>query len=162
MTLSNMVYQGTVSGPILWNLFFEDARLAINECFFIEVVYADDLNAYRIFSSACHNDIIIVSLKSCQQELHAWGAANQVAFDAAKESRHVLSLSEPYGNNFKMLGVPFDPQLSMADAVSEIVSAAGWKLRTLLRTHRFYTTSDLMAFYKAHVLPYLEYRTPTI
>ena len=30
MTLRNMVFQGTVTGPILWNLFFEDARLAIN------------------------------------------------------------------------------------------------------------------------------------
>ena len=31
MTLRNMVFQGTVTGPILWNLFFEDARHAINE-----------------------------------------------------------------------------------------------------------------------------------
>ena len=34
MTLRNMVFQGTVTGPMLWNLFFEDARHAINECFF--------------------------------------------------------------------------------------------------------------------------------
>ena len=33
MGLSNMVFQGTVTGPSLWNLFFEDARHAINECF---------------------------------------------------------------------------------------------------------------------------------
>ena len=51
MTLINMVYQGTVTGPILWNLFFEDACNPINECFFKEVVYADDLNAYRVFAS---------------------------------------------------------------------------------------------------------------
>jgi hypothetical protein len=47
MTLINMVYQGTVTGPSLWNFFFEDARHAINETFFTEIVYADDLNAYR-------------------------------------------------------------------------------------------------------------------
>ena len=29
--LANMVYQGTVWGPPLWNVFFEDARWAINE-----------------------------------------------------------------------------------------------------------------------------------
>ena len=34
MTLINMVYQGTVTGPSLWNLFFADARHAINETFF--------------------------------------------------------------------------------------------------------------------------------
>ena len=162
MTLSNMVYQGTVTGAILWNLFFEDARLPINECFFEEVVYADDLNSYREFPSDTPNDIILVSLKSCQHELHTWGAANQVAFDAGEESQHVLSLSDPFGCNFKMLGVPFDTMLSMADAVSEIVSAASWKLRTLMRTRRFYSASDLIALYKAHLLSYLEYRTPAI
>ena len=56
----------------------------------------------------------------------------------------------------------FDPELSMVDAVSEIVSAAGWKLRTLLRTRRFYTDSDLVVLYKSHLLSYLEYRTPAI
>ena len=33
MTLMNMVFQGTVTGPDLWNLFFEDARQPIIECF---------------------------------------------------------------------------------------------------------------------------------
>ena len=28
---------------------YEDARRAINEVFYTEVVFADDLNAYRIF-----------------------------------------------------------------------------------------------------------------
>ena len=49
MALRDMVFQGTVTGPTLWNLFFGDSREAINECFYTEVVYADDLNAYRVF-----------------------------------------------------------------------------------------------------------------
>ena len=162
MTLLNMVFQGTVTGPILWNLFFEDARHAINENFFTEVVYADDLNAYRIFPSATENHVIKNILNNCQQELHTWGSANQVAFDASKESQHVLSLSDSMGGTFKLLGVPFDPELSMAGAISELVSAAGWKLRTLLRTRRFYTDSDSIGLYKAHLLSYIEYRTPAI
>jgi hypothetical protein len=31
MALLNMVFQGTVLGPMLWNMFFEDARRAIKE-----------------------------------------------------------------------------------------------------------------------------------
>ena len=162
MNLSNMVFQGTVTGPTLWNFFNEDARHAINECFYKEVVFADDLNAYRVFTSDTHNSAIIGSLNMCQQELHKWGAANQVAFDASKESQHVLSLSDPAGGNFRLLGVPFDTELSMASAVSEIVFSAGWKMRTLLRTRRFYTDADLVVLYKAHLLSYLEYRTPAI
>ena len=41
-------------------------------------------------------------------------------------------------------------------------SSYGWKLRTLLRTRRFYIDADMIAFYKAHLLSYLEYRTPAI
>ena len=32
----------------------------------------------------------------------------------------------------------------------------------LLRTRRFYTDADLVVLYKAHLLSYLEYRTPAI
>ena len=46
--IRGMVYQGTVLGPQLWNLFFERAAAAINECTFEEIVYADDLNAYKV------------------------------------------------------------------------------------------------------------------
>ena len=78
------------------------------------------------------------------------GAANQVAFDAGKESLHILSLSEPSGTGFKLLGLNFDEELTMSDAVAELVAAAGWKLRTLLRTHRFYTDADFIMLYTSH------------
>ena len=74
----------------------------------------------------------------------------------------MLSTSDSEGSSFKLLGVPFDTELSMAYAVSELVSSAGWTLRTLLRTRRFYTDADLIVPYKAHLPSYLEYRTPAI
>ena len=46
ISLRNMVFQGTVLGPSL--VFYEDARRAIEEWMYTEIVYADDLNAYRI------------------------------------------------------------------------------------------------------------------
>ena len=42
------------------------------------------------------------------------------------------------------------------------MSSAGWKLRTLLRTRRFYTDADLIVLYKVRLLSHLEYRTPAI
>jgi len=143
-------------------LFFEDARAAINDCFYTEVVFADDLNAYRVFPSDFDNADIKTNLETCQKELHEWGAANQVAFDAGKESQHILSLSSPMGAGFKLLGVSFDEELAMADAISELVSTASWKLKTLLRTRRFYSDADLILLYKAHLLSFIEYRTPAI
>ena len=162
MDISDMVYQGTVLGPILWNLFFEDARLAIQEMSYTEVVYADDLNAFRIVGQSAETETIEKSLERCQSELHSWGKANRLAFDAGKESQHILSITDSVGESFRMLGVVFDCELIMADAVAELVTDASWKLRTLIRTRRFYTDADLILLYKSHLLSYLEYRTPAI
>ena len=54
--LRNMVYQGTVWGPPLWNTFFEDARTAVNASGFEDAFFADDLNCFRSYDKSCHND----------------------------------------------------------------------------------------------------------
>ena len=93
--IQDMVYQGTVLGPQLWNLFFEDAATAIREYMFEEVVHADDLNAYKELLGSTANEKSIEAVDKVQAELHAWGEANQVVFDPAKESKHVLSRTDP-------------------------------------------------------------------
>ena len=59
-------------------------------------------------------------MAECQSALHAWGRANQVQFDASKESFHVLSRTDPEGEDFKMLGVEWDTKLSMAREAEEL------------------------------------------
>ena len=44
----------------------------------------------------------------------------------------------------------------------EIVVEAGWKLKMLTRTKKFYNDSELLVLYKAHLLSFLEYRTAAI
>ena len=36
-----MVFQGTVLGPSLWNVMYEDTRIPMNQQRYTEVVYAD-------------------------------------------------------------------------------------------------------------------------
>ena len=157
-----MVYQGTVLGPQLWNLFFEDAAKAIQEFLFEEVIYADDLNAFKILPSSTPNDAALKAIDNVQNELHQWGAANQVCFDANKESKHVLSLTDPFGPDFKLLGVIFDCGLEMTNAVHGLVSKVKWKSKTLLRSRRSFGTVDLVLQYKQQILSYIEYRNPAI
>ena len=66
------------------------------------------------------------------------------------------------GGNFKLLGVEFDPKLLIHDAARTAVHECSWKLKTQLRTQRFFTTRELVRNYKAHILSYLEYRTAGI
>ena len=160
--LSNMTYQGTVWGPPLWNLFFADAPLAVRKCGFQEIIYADDLNAFRCFLNSVSNEFVLSQLRRCQFELHEWGAANSVTFDAEKESFHVISRSDSHGNPFKLLGVQFDLQLTMNEACSECAVEGHWRLSSLLRSRRFFALKDLALHYKSHILSYIEYRTPAI
>ena len=83
-TLQNMIYQGTVWGPWLWNLFYEDAKTALHKHQYQETVFAHDLNAFRGFGFDIPNSALATEAKRCQQELHNWGRANQVEFDLGK------------------------------------------------------------------------------
>ena len=61
-----------------------------------------------------------------------------------------------------MLGVMFDTELYMAETIITLSEEANWKVRTLLRTNRFYDKGEILNLYKTRVLGYIEYRTATI
>eukprot|EP00973_Karenia_brevis_P091130 12406019-Karenia_brevis.AAC.1 len=129
---------------MLWNVFYGDAATAIRSKSFVEIVFADDLNAFRVYDSKTDTESILKDLDACQQELHSWGKANQVTFDAGKESRHILSRKRPHGDSFELLGVRFDCKLLMSDSVHELASTCCWKLHAILRTQKFNTGLQLV------------------
>ena len=94
--------------------------------------------------------------------MHEWGKANQVTFDNTKESFGIMSRTEPEGPDIKLLGIRFDMQLNMEAAVSQLHNAAMWKLRTLLKTKRYYNQREVINLYKSKVLGFIEYRTSAI
>ena len=112
-TLANSEFPGTVWGPTLWNVYYEDARQAVNQANFEETVFADDLYCYREYNTDWHDELISEDLAACQATLHQWGSANQVLFDPSKESFHILDRRHIYGESCHLLGVTFDPQLQM-------------------------------------------------
>ena len=97
--------------PPLWNVFYEDAAIAIRVHGFCEIVFVDDLNAFKAFELTAANHEIVLDLKRCQHEVHTRGRASQVSFDATKESMHILALTSGEGDNCCLLGVPFDHAL---------------------------------------------------
>jgi len=162
MKLQDMVFQGTVWGPMFWNVFYQDADKAIRSNGFLEIVFADDLNAFKEYDSTKSTGDILADIDTCQTSLHRWGRANQVTFDAAKESRHILSRKSPHGEPFKLLGIWFDCKLVMTDTVFALAKDCRWKLTAILRTARYNTCMQLVLLYKAQLLSFIEYRTPAI
>ena len=74
----------------------------------------------------------------------------------------MLSTTDAAGDNFKVLGIEFDPKLSMLGCIQTCLHEAAWRYRSLLRTHRFFTDAELLGLFKAHVLSFVEYRAPGV
>ena len=160
--LANSVFQGTVWGPPLLNVYYEDARLAVNLADFEETVFADDLNCFREYDAQWSDKRILEDMAKCQDILHQWGVANQVIFDPSKESFHILHQRQSYGENFHLLGVTFDPQLLMNVAACEIAAVANHRLTAVLRCRRHYSAGEAVNMYKAQVLSFIEASTAAI
>ncbi len=162
--LCDSVFQGTVLGPPLWNAFYADARVSVRNLGFLETVFADDFNCWRTFGrERVPADLRgEIALRGAQKELHLWGKANQVLFDPSKESFHLLHRSLYAGEDFKILGVLFDPQLLMHAACRRVATEAGWRLQKLLKSRKYFTTPELVHLYKAQVLSFIESSTPGI
>ena len=153
------VFQGTVFGCPLWNCYYVDASEAVQTTGWLDVVFAGDLNCTKIVPTHLSDEAAMAEAKECQQTLHKWGKANPVSFEQRKESLHLLHRTRGCGGNFVILGVEFDPALSMHSACQTIATEAGWILKTLLRTRRFHSTAQLVKLYKCQILSYIESRT---
>ena len=109
--IENQVYQGTVLGPILWDVEFEDVHVPIRNSGYKEVTFADDLNSYRGYDGTVRNSVIMKNSKKCQTEVHKWGAAKRITFEPSKESMSIVSNHDPEGPDFKLMGIWYDTVL---------------------------------------------------
>ena len=158
--LANSVFQGTVLGSALWNLFYADANRAVRGLGFVETVFADDFNCWKSLPKDVKELEAVLELSACQASLHNWGGANRVIFDSSKESFVLMRRFRAIGVNFKLLGVTFDPQLLMHVGTRKIAIEAGWRLQAVLRPRRFFTTPELFRLYKSLVVSFIESGTP--
>ena len=150
LLLQNQVFQGTVFGPPLWNQFFSDAAVPLKQSGYTEVVYADDLNAFKAFQSKIDNAAIKADLRAAQSELHSLGRANQVNSDDGKEGFAILSKRRGHaaGADFRILGSTFDNSLTMASAIEELVKDCKWKIRSLLRCQRHFDIAGTVSLFQ--------------
>ena len=156
--LEDSIFQGTVLGPKLWNVFFQDVSVAPPPEY-EESKFADDLTCYKSFTAETDNEAIYEDLKKCQSAVHGWGASNQAIFDESKEEFCIIHGNDGEGDDFRFLGTWMDTALRMESNISKIMSKARPKVQAILRCHRFYSTEELVMQYKSHVLCHLEINT---
>jgi len=153
--LENQVFQGTVMGPPLGNVFFADVITSIIAPS-TGKAFADDLNAFQSFGRNVHKDIVFAKLRQCQDHVHKWGETNRVEFDPAKEELVIMHPRNGYGETFRLLGLMVDNRLTMEEAVAKLLKQARPKCQQLLRTRAHYGIPDIILQYKTHILGILE------
>ena len=156
-TLLDMVFQGTVLGPPLWNTFFADVAAPAKESGGKESIFADDLNVFKEFDRETPLPEVVTELTDCRTRVHAWGRANRVAFDPSKEYLVVMHPSEFHGEPFRLLGCLIDLDLRMHSAVDQLLSQIRPKSTAILRTQAYYSTAELIMQYKTHIWSLTEF-----
>ena len=162
IVLDDMVFQGTVLGPVLWNIFFMDVVHAVTWQDAEPASFADDLPAHKTYGTVVDNAVAIEDLKKTQAKVHAWGRRNRVSFDAGKEHILILHPRDGCGEPCKYLGCMLDCFLVMDKAVDNIMSWARPKVKALLRTKGQYNVSGMLHQYKAHIWGGTEYANGAI
>ena len=147
-------------GTAFLNIFYADVSSFVRCLGFTDVVFADEFNCWKAFKAGTTLEEICGQTRQCQGNLHEWGAANSVKFDASKESFHVLHRTRRHGEGFRLLGLSFDEALRMGKVCLEIAREAGWRLQSVLRPRRFFTQRQTINLYKSQVLSYVESGTP--
>lgn len=72
MELCDMVFQGTVLGPTLWNVFFADIVHHVQQGAHETNLFADDLSISSRYPQNMSNDSVSADLQDAQDRAHEW------------------------------------------------------------------------------------------
>jgi len=149
--IANTVFQGTVLGPPLWNVFFSDVAQPAASTGGNPSLFADDLNVFQQFDKIEPNSDIVRKMHVCRTKVHSWGRINRVAFDPTKEHVSIIHPIYGEGDPFKFLGCMIDCKLLMTHAIDKILSQMRPKRQAILRTKPHYCVKELINQFKTHV-----------
>ena len=68
--IANSVFQGTVMGPCLWNVFFADVSEPVSSTGGTEAKFADDLNVFQLFDRFTTPEEVTSKLSECRTNVH--------------------------------------------------------------------------------------------
>ena len=165
--ISAGVPQGSLLGPLLWNIFFDEVLQLSPSA----VAYADDLTITRSYTREGREE----ATRQLQQEINIisqWGRTWQIKFAAEKSQALVISRMRDQGLNrvirmegsdiksvthLKVLGVTFDSSLCFDKHIKDIARIASMKLSYLRRITNLLTAESIQQLYKSQIRSSMEY-----
>ena len=168
-TINYGVPQGSVLGPILFNIYINDISLIFNK--FKTILFADDTTLYITGKNPLD---MINTANADLQNLHNWCLCNKMTINLNKSfymlfTNKVLDNLPPllYNNSIiqktdkhTLLGITFDDKLTLKTHIANILLKLTRVMSLIYRVKDYVSTSILKILYNAHVLPHLHYCTP--
>ena len=150
------VPQGSVLGPILFNIFIND---------FYHVKRAN-LNAYADDHQICYSDTDPVALEECfckeVEVANQWYSENSMIVNKSKHQALTLGDAEhtfsfPVKESIDIFGMTINGKLQFDKQVSSIYKRVNNQLNVMIRFRKLTSKATLIKLYKAFILPYFHY-----
>ena len=174
--IKSSVPQGSILGPVLFNLYFKSAELIANSHGLFVHSYADDMQCYLSFDKDFSVDMIKNKIRAFLQDLKHWMTCNFLKLNESKtkvieilsnrniESRIISNIqidnscSLPKTNAFvKILGVVFDDRLNLEKHINRVVSTCYGNLRNLGRIASKLTKPLKIQLVHSLILSHIDY-----
>ena len=166
LPLTKGVPQGSILGPVLFNLMVNDLIQSYQEMF----AYADDCSFYQVASSP---ESALEMASQMYEEVERWYAANGLSLSAEKtkcivySNRHVpqglvVDLGRAkvaVSSELVLLGFTLDSMLSFDVHIKNVVSSSRRAVCAMRRIQQYFSTTDMRRIYSVMIRPKLEYCT---
>ena len=169
------VPQGSVLGPVLFNIYIRSLYATVKDLNFAIQGYADDHQLYRSFTSLEEYTLFNEDVPQCFQQVEKWMGKHYLQINPGKTEIVVfgspavlndLTLKGVFLNSktcirlspvAKSLGFRLDSTLSFRHQVKSVKTASFLKLRNIGRMRSFLSTKQMSMLVQALIMSSLDY-----
>ena len=175
LTVTCGVQQGSVLGPILFNIYCRHIHNVFLKCGFSSSSYADDNSAMKSFAVFNQLHTLYEDIPNCLERLKIYMIENHLKLNDAKTEVIVFGSSRfkeqvslhgtflrsgkciRFNDNVKYLGVFLDSMLAFDDQVQKVTSLSYASMRNIAKVKNCLSQQNLETFVHAFISSHLDY-----